>query len=96
MPIDTAVAATASEIASARVANSSMPARRRLANDFSKVGEAKPIFPESPVMVVILVAVFFARLGKRDTLQLGESVFALACRFAREAGAGSTELGRSH
>ncbi len=60
MPIDTAVAATTSEIASATVAISSTPARRLLAIAFSEMGEVKPIFPESPVMVVILVAVFFA------------------------------------
>jgi hypothetical protein len=71
MPIDTAVAAIIKQIASATVANSSMPARRRLAKFFSEVGEAKPMFPVNPVMVVILVAVLFAKRV------VGESVFAL-------------------
>jgi hypothetical protein len=71
-----------------------MPARRRLANDFSKVGEAKPIFPESPVMVEILVAVLFAR---HTTSPIDWRIsFCVDARFAREAGAGSAELGRSH
>jgi hypothetical protein len=71
MPIDTAVAATAKETASATVANSSTPARRRLANDFSKPGETKPIFPESEVMIVILIAASSPNAAR------GESVFAL-------------------
>ena len=74
MPIDTAVAAIIKEIARATVANNSMPARRRLAEAFSEVGEAKPIFPVSPVMIVILVAVLFTR---HMTCRFGESVFAL-------------------
>jgi hypothetical protein len=58
------------------------------------VGEAKPIFPGSPVMVVILVAVLFAR---RTTLRIDRRIsFCVAYRFAREAGADPTELGRSH
>jgi hypothetical protein len=58
MPIDTAVNATTSESASATVANSSTPARRRFAFAFSAIGEVKPTFPFSAVIVVILESVF--------------------------------------
>jgi hypothetical protein len=54
MPIDTAVAAIASEIASAIVANSSTPARRRFA--FALSAEVKPTCPFSAVIGVILAA----------------------------------------
>jgi hypothetical protein len=56
MPIDTAVAAIASEIASAIVANSSTPARRRFAFALSAIGEVKPTCPFSAVIGVILAA----------------------------------------
>jgi len=58
MPIDTAVAATSSETASASVANISTPARRRLAHVFSAMGDAKPAVPVSSVMIVVLVSIF--------------------------------------
>src|SRR5579863_5085449 len=54
MPIDTAVAATSSDSASASVAKSSTPARRRLANVFSEIGEVKPAIPVSSVIAVVL------------------------------------------
>jgi hypothetical protein len=83
MPIDTAVAATTSETASATVANNSTPALRRFDNFFSVIGDAKPTVPVSSVMVVILVA------------SLGESV--LSCRkIAADTGAGSARLWRSY
>src|ERR1700722_16671893 len=54
MPIDTAVAAMTSEMASATVAISSTPACRRLKNFCSVIGDAKPTLPVSSAMVVIL------------------------------------------
>jgi len=56
MPIDTAVAATTSETARATVANSSMP-RRRLAKLLCAMGDAKPTFPVSSVMVIASLAI---------------------------------------
>jgi len=55
MPIDTAVAAMMSDIASAKVASNSTPAWRRLENLFSVLGDAKPTIPVSSVMAIILV-----------------------------------------
>jgi hypothetical protein len=52
MPIDTAVAATISETASAKVAINSIPSRRRRDDVFSETGDAKPTIPVSSVMVV--------------------------------------------
>ena len=64
MPIDTAVAATSSETASASVANISTPARRRLANVFSSMGDAKPAFPVSSVIDVSSLANQFVALSQ--------------------------------
>jgi hypothetical protein len=52
MPIDTAVAATISETASANVAINSIPSLRRRDNVLSETGDAKPTIPVSAVMVV--------------------------------------------
>jgi len=57
-PIDIAVAAITSEIASASVANNPTPARRLLAKVLSDTEDAKPTFPVSSIMVVVLVASF--------------------------------------
>jgi len=54
MPIETAVAATTSETASASVAISSTPAFCRFENLRSVIGDTKPTFPVSGVMAVIL------------------------------------------
>jgi hypothetical protein len=51
-PNETAVAATISEKASASVAINSTPVVRFLDNDFSEMGDAKPTFPVSAVMIV--------------------------------------------
>src|ERR1700692_3063513 len=53
-PIDTAVAATISEMTSAKVAISSTAARRRLANRCSEIGEVKPTSPVRRLIVGIL------------------------------------------
>jgi hypothetical protein len=55
MPIDTAVAATTSETASATVANSAMP-QRRLAKVAWAMGDAKPTFKVSSVMANSVMA----------------------------------------
>src|SRR5471030_1821858 len=54
MPIDTAVAAMTSEMASATVAISSMPAFCRFENVRSEIGDTKPTFSVSGAMVVTL------------------------------------------
>jgi hypothetical protein len=68
MPIDTAVAAIAREIASATVANNSTPARRRFTFILSEVGEVNPTCPFSAVIIVILAACSRALQQARESV----------------------------
>jgi hypothetical protein len=61
MPIETAVAAIMSEIASATVAINSMPALRRRDIVRPVIRGAKPGLPVSSAIVVFLVAIFGQR-----------------------------------
>src|SRR5580704_6422060 len=54
MPIDTAVAARIRQTTSAKVANNSTPRMRHRVILFVETGDAKPAFPVSSVMILIL------------------------------------------
>jgi hypothetical protein len=81
MPIDTAVTATTSDIASATVASSSTP-QRRLENVLSEMGDVKPAVPVSSVMDVssftnqrVVAVVISDRIWAMPLTNKGDSMF---------------------